>query len=75
MSAVAENVDVEVKPGDVLAGKYRVEKVLGAGGMGVVVQATHVVLNDRVALKFLLPAVAKHENTAARFLREAQAAV
>lgn len=75
MSAVAENIDVEVKAGDVLAGKYRVEKVLGAGGMGVVVQATHVVLNDRVALKFLLPAVAKHENTAARFLREAQAAV
>ncbi|MEZ4232971.1 MAG: protein kinase [Polyangiaceae bacterium] len=75
MSAVAEDIEVEVKPGDVLAGKYRVEKVLGAGGMGVVVQATHIVLNDRVALKFLLPAVAKHENTAARFLREAQAAV
>ncbi len=75
MSAVAENIETEVKPGDVLAGKYRVEKVLGAGGMGVVVQATHVVLNDRVALKFLLPAVAQHENTAARFLREAQAAV
>ncbi|MBX3185218.1 MAG: protein kinase [Polyangiaceae bacterium] len=74
MSA-AEDIDVEVKPGDILAGKYRVEKVLGAGGMGVVVQATHIVLNDRVALKFLLPSVAQHDTTAARFLREAQAAV
>ncbi len=74
MSA-AEDIDVEVKSGDVLAGKYRVEKVLGAGGMGVVVQATHIVLNDRVALKFLLPSVAQHDTTAARFLREAQAAV
>src|SRR5690606_35633711 len=75
MSTAAEDIDTEVKPGEILAGKYRVEKVLGAGGMGVVVQATHIVLNDRVALKFLLPAVAQHDTTAARFLREAQAAV
>jgi len=32
----------EVTPGDVLAGKYRVTKVLGVGGMGVVVAATHI---------------------------------
>ncbi len=42
-------------PGDVLAGKYRVERVLGAGGMGVVVAAHHLQLDERVALKFLLP--------------------
>jgi serine/threonine-protein kinase len=66
---------VEVKEGDILAGKYRVEQVLGQGGMGVVVAATHVVLQNKVALKFLLPSVAKHKQTAARFLREAQAAV
>jgi serine/threonine-protein kinase len=67
--------DVEVREGDVLAGKYRVEQVLGQGGMGVVVAATHTVLHNKVALKFLLPSVAKHKQTAARFLREAQAAV
>lgn len=68
-------IEVEVKEGDILDGKYRVEKILGAGGMGVVVSAQHTVLNNRVALKFLLPSVAKNDSTAARFLREAQAAV
>ena len=41
-----------VQPGEVLAGKYRVERVLGVGGMGVVVAAMHVHLDQRVALKF-----------------------
>jgi eukaryotic-like serine/threonine-protein kinase len=65
----------EVKAGDVLAGKYRVDRVIGAGGMGVVVLATHTVLHDRVALKFLLPHVLSNPSVAARFLREAQSAV
>jgi serine/threonine-protein kinase len=64
-----------VAPGDVLAGKYKVERVLGIGGMGVVVAAMHVQLNDLVALKFLLPEVASSGEAVARFLREAQAAV
>jgi serine/threonine-protein kinase len=64
-----------VKEGDTLADKYRVDRVLGVGGMGVVVQATHTVLNDRVALKFLLPELLENDATVARFLREAQAMV
>jgi serine/threonine protein kinase len=64
----------EVQPGDVLVGKYRVERVLGAGGMGVVVEATHLLLSERVALKFLLPHALGDEAANARFLREAQAA-
>ncbi|XXY45302.1 protein kinase [Sorangium sp. So ce269] len=62
-----------VEPGTVLAGKYRVERIIGQGGMGVVVEARHVVLDERVALKFLLPAFTLHPEGSARFLREAKA--
>ncbi|WP_441289238.1 serine/threonine protein kinase [Sorangium sp. KYC3313] len=62
-----------VEPGTVLAGKYRVERVIGQGGMGVVVEARHVVLDERVALKFLLPEFTQHPEGSARFLREAKA--
>ncbi len=65
---------MDVKEGDVLAGKYRVEKVLGKGGMGVVVAATHLQLDQRVALKFLLPEAMQHPETLGRFAREARAA-
>jgi serine/threonine-protein kinase len=44
-----------VREGDVLAGKYRIEKILGAGGMGVVVAARHIELYRKVAIKFLIP--------------------
>jgi eukaryotic-like serine/threonine-protein kinase len=62
-------------PGAILAGKYRVERILGQGGMGVVVEARHIALDDRVALKFLLPEYAQHPEASARFLREARNAV
>src|ERR1051326_7068945 len=61
--------------GDVLAGKYRVERVLGRGGMGMVVQAMHLQLMQPVAGKFLLPEVLHNDQVVQRFLREAQAAV
>jgi serine/threonine-protein kinase len=70
----ARTTDIGVKPGDVLAGKYRVERVLGAGGMGVVVAAQHLQLDERVALKFLLPDALANHDLLARFLREARAA-
>jgi serine/threonine-protein kinase len=60
--------------GQVLAGKYQVERVLGQGGMGVVVQAIHVQLGQRVAIKFVLPEVMHNPEVHSRFLREAQAA-
>jgi eukaryotic-like serine/threonine-protein kinase len=60
--------------GDVLAGKYRVKKILGIGGMGMVVAATHVELDQRVAIKFMLPGSHESPETSARFLREARAA-
>jgi eukaryotic-like serine/threonine-protein kinase len=61
--------------GDVLAGKYRVDRVLGAGGMGVVVAAHHLHLDERVAIKFLLPEMLGNQDAVMRFAREARAAV
>ncbi|MDI1479786.1 protein kinase [Polyangium sp. y55x31] len=60
--------------GDVLDGKYRVLRVLGKGGMGVIVAAVHVELGHRVALKFLLKSATQNEEVVARFAREARAA-
>ena len=55
----ASHQDIEqiAKPGQMLAGKYLVERLLGVGGMGAVVAATHTQLDQRVAIKFLLPAM------------------
>jgi eukaryotic-like serine/threonine-protein kinase len=64
-----------VTEGNVLAGKYRVDKVLGIGGMGVVVAAHHIQLDDRVAIKFLLPETLGNADAVMRFAREARAAV
>ncbi|WP_437671194.1 protein kinase domain-containing protein [Sorangium sp. So ce131] len=67
--------DAPVRLGDVLAGKYRVERILGAGNMGVVVAATHVGLGQLVALKLMLPGKTAGPEQRERFLREARAAV
>lgn len=64
-----------VEVGNILAGKYRVERTIGTGGMGVVVEATDTRLERRVAIKFLLPEYAEHGEAASRFMREARAAV
>ena len=70
-----QNATAPVKEGDVLAAKYRIEKVIGVGGMGVVVSAMHLELDQRVALKFLLPHAANNEELVGRFVREAKASV
>ncbi|HRI65079.1 MAG TPA: protein kinase, partial [Polyangium sp.] len=63
-----------VQPGDIIAGKYRVDRILGMGGMGIVVAATHVELLEQRALKFLLPNAVTNAEAVERFLREARAA-
>jgi serine/threonine protein kinase len=63
-----------IAPGTVLAGKYTVERVLGEGGMGVVVAATHLELGHKVAIKLMLPQASEHAEMLARFEREARAA-
>ena len=60
--------------GDVIAGKYRLEKVAGEGGMGIVYAAEHLVLSQRVAVKVLLPDSVTSDAVVERFSREARAA-
>jgi serine/threonine-protein kinase len=67
--------DFGTNVGDVLAGKYQIERVIGVGGMGVVVAAHHRQLEQKVAIKFLLPEMLTNPEIVARFAREARAAV
>ncbi|MCX5743614.1 MAG: serine/threonine-protein kinase, partial [Proteobacteria bacterium] len=66
---------MDLTPGTVLLGKYRVDHQLGIGGMARVVRATHLFLQQPVAIKVLLPEMVANESTVQRFLREAQATV
>ncbi len=67
-------MDGLVQEGAILDDKYQVERRLGQGGMGVVVQALHLQLGQRFALKLLLPEACNVPEAVARFLREARAA-
>jgi serine/threonine protein kinase len=60
---------------EVLADKYRIERVLGQGGMGIVLAAMHLRLDERIAIKFLLPELAHDPALVARFLREGRASI
>lgn len=64
---------VELSQGTVLDGKYRIERVLGRGGMGVVVEVTNINLDARMALKLLLPEALDNPVAVERFQREARA--
>jgi len=64
----------ELSPGTMVAGKYRVDKVLGEGGMGIVYAATHVALDQRVAIKALFPEALEDAQAIERFAREGRAA-
>jgi len=64
-------MNLPVRVGEVLDGKYRVEQILGEGGMGIVVAARHEGLGQRFAIKVL--GLSASSTTAQRFLREARA--
>ena len=59
--------------GELIAGRYRLERLLGAGGMGAVYEAVHEFTQRRVAVKLMHPAFARSRQAAERFVREAQA--
>jgi tRNA A-37 threonylcarbamoyl transferase component Bud32 len=61
-------------PGTVLAERYRVERLIGEGGMGDVYLATHLVIDKPMAIKVLAPEQMRRPRTVSRFLQEAKAA-
>lgn len=63
-----------VKAGDLVAGRFRVGGILGAGGMGTVYRAVQVSLDREVALKVIHTEQASNETVRRRFLREARVA-
>jgi serine/threonine-protein kinase len=71
---MTESGQIAVREGDLVAGKYRVEGVIGVGGMGVVVAARHEQLDQRVAIKLVRDQVLLNPESVQRFLREARAA-
>jgi len=67
-------IDAGVHIGEIFLDKYRVDSILGHGGMGIVALCTHLALNERVAIKMLRRDVLGDADAVERFMREAQAA-
>ncbi|HVQ38170.1 MAG TPA: serine/threonine-protein kinase, partial [Pyrinomonadaceae bacterium] len=67
-------IDSDHYLGEVLDEKYRLERLLGRGGMGAVYLATHLGTERYVALKLITPQFMRNEEFVARFKREARAA-
>ncbi|MBO0858182.1 MAG: protein kinase [Chloracidobacterium sp.] len=63
-----------MQSGALLAGRYRIERLISRGGMGAVFEATQLGLDRAVAIKLLLPALSRDENAQERFRREARSA-
>ncbi|MDB4994310.1 MAG: Serine/threonine protein kinase, partial [Myxococcaceae bacterium] len=63
----------DMQPGQTIAGKYRLNQVLGTGGMASVWSATNVFTEREFAIKFMLPSLARTPEAAKRFLMEAKA--
>src|SRR6187431_1547564 len=67
-------MELPIVVGQVIAQKYRVDRFIGQGGMGVVVAGFHLELDQPVAIKFLVSEAGLHDEGAERFRREARAA-
>jgi serine/threonine-protein kinase len=63
-----------LEAGTIIAGKFRIERILGQGGMGIVAAATHLALDQQIALKVVHARLADQASVIERFLREARAA-
>jgi serine/threonine protein kinase len=74
MGEAATDSDAPALEGQVIAGKYRVLRLIGTGGMGTVWEGVHTTLGTRVAIKFIRPQFAAQKEARARFEIEARAA-
>jgi len=76
MPSLEEETESELSAliGSTVAGKYRVDRLIGRGGMGAVFQAANLAIGKRVALKFLNNEAAQNREASQRFQREAEAA-
>jgi serine/threonine-protein kinase len=72
-TGIADLQPVPFEPGQVIHGKYELLRLLGCGGVGYVVAARHIGFDDLVALKFLRPEFATHQEAVSRFTIEARA--
>src|ERR1043165_8531605 len=63
-----------VQVGDVLEGRYKLQRIIGEGGMGTVFLAEHVLIKRRVAIKVLRADFARDADVIERFMNEARAA-
>jgi serine/threonine-protein kinase len=71
---MSDTTAVRLGPGDLLDGKYRIESLLGEGGMGAVYRATHLGTTRTVAIKVIQPRLSSRAEYLERFRREAEAA-
>jgi eukaryotic-like serine/threonine-protein kinase len=74
MGEAVRDSDAPALEGQVIAGKYRVLRLIGTGGMGTVWEGVHTTLGTRVAIKFIRPQFAAQKEARARFEIEARAA-
>ncbi len=72
MTVPGNTIEALVRPGATFDGKYKVVRELGRGGMGAVLEAEHLGLGSRVAVKVMLPSLADDAALVERFLREAR---
>ena len=71
---MSDGSDAPRLAGTLVAGKYRVQQLVGTGGMGTVWEGVHTTLGTRVAIKFIKPQYAEQAEARARFEIEARAA-
>jgi serine/threonine-protein kinase len=74
LDAAADSTPTLPSPGEIIGGKYEVLRCIGEGGMGVVFEAMHLTMRQRVAVKVLRPSVLSNPEVILRFEREGRAA-